>query len=431
MKNNETIFRRVCFSAVLIELLSCMLVTAQHTNPSVFPFGGIQRSNGGLNFVRRANFTRVRFDGAPQFTFAEFDSSVSFWSAYFDGYANFQFARFKSDVIFVEAKFDSIANFRFTTFDSVVYFGGLQVTHFERAYSGGAIFNDAANFESVYFKNETRFNDVRFNGKTDFRYARFDSLLFVRTVINGKFLLGSPEGQLFDFTRTIFLPDAQLELHELVELRIQPEKFKYIVLADTLSYFRKRDIIESLKSRSFTNDKSAQFELDYIFAKSTIYQDQTDMHKSNHWSQIQKWPKWIGNTIYYLTMGLGYRPFRLIWWVLAIVLFYTLVYLVKMAYRINAYIATVFSVKQRSQAKLEEKTQLRLGLLETFFNCAYFSVMTFFTFRLKGSILTFFDEGEKRIIIVEWILGFVVYVAFLTLSKSGSILQNLKELFVG
>jgi len=424
-------FRRVCFLSVLIELLSCMFASAQHTNPSVFPFGGIQRSNGGLNFAKRANFFNVRFEGAPQFTFAEFDSSVSFWSAHFDGFVNFQFARFKSEVIFVEALFDSTAYFRFTTFDSVVYFGGLQVTHFERAYSGGAIFNDDTNFESAYFKSAARFDDVRFNGKTDFRYTRFDSLFFVRTVINDKFLLGSPEGQLFDFTRTIFLPDAQLELHELVELKIQPEKFKYIVLADTLSYFRKWDIIENLKSASFSNDKGAQFELDYIFAKSTLYQDQVDTHKRNHWSQIHKWPKWVGNTIYYLTMGLGYRPFRLIWWVLAIVLFYTLVYQVKMAERINAYIATIFNVKQRSQAKVEEKKQLRLEVLETFLNCAYFSAMIFFTFRLKGSILTFFDEGEKRIVIVEWILGFLVYLAFLTLSRSGSILQNLKDLFVG
>ncbi len=33
--------------------------------------------------------------------------------------------------------------------------------------------------------------------------------------------------------------------------------------------------------------------------------------------------------------------------------------------------------------------------------------------------------------IIEWVLGFAVYLAFLTLSQSGSILQQLKTLFVG
>ena len=32
---------------------------------------------------------------------------------------------------------------------------------------------------------------------------------------------------------------------------------------------------------------------------------------------------------------------------------------------------------------------------------------------------------------IEWVLGFAVYLAFLTLCQSGSILQQLKTLFVG
>ena len=33
--------------------------------------------------------------------------------------------------------------------------------------------------------------------------------------------------------------------------------------------------------------------------------------------------------------------------------------------------------------------------------------------------------------VIEWAIGLLVYVAFLTFSKSGSILHNLRELFVG
>lgn len=79
----------------------------------------------------------------------------------------------------------------------------------------------------------------------------------------------------------------------------------------------------------------------------------------------------------------------------------------------------------------EEKKEVYLSLWESLLNCAYFSVMLFFTFRLKRDILTFFDAKEKKLIVAEWVIGFLVYVAFLTLSKSGSILHNLKELFVG
>ncbi len=57
--------------------------------------------------------------------------------------------------------------------------------------------------------------------------------------------------------------------------------------------------------------------------------------------------------------------------------------------------------------------------------------MVFFTFRLKKDILTFFESRSKYVIVTQWTLGFLVYLAFLTLSKSGSILQQLKTLFVG
>ena len=57
--------------------------------------------------------------------------------------------------------------------------------------------------------------------------------------------------------------------------------------------------------------------------------------------------------------------------------------------------------------------------------------MTLFTFRLKRDILTFFNSREKKVIISEWLLGFLIYIAFLTLAKAGSILQRLKDMFLG
>ena len=44
----------------------------------------------------------------------------------------------------------------------------------------------------------------------------------------------------------------------------------------------------------------------------------------------------------------------------------------------------------------QEKKEVYLSLWETLLNCTYFSVMVFFTFRLKRDILTFFDAKEKK-----------------------------------
>jgi len=50
-------------------------------------------------------------------------------------------------------------------------------------------------------------------------------------------------------------------------------------------------------------------------------------------------------------------------------------------------------------------------------------------FSLRHSLLH--QSLDRRDFVTQWTLGFLVYAAFLTLSKSGSILQQLKTLFIG
>ena len=73
----------------------------------------------------------------------------------------------------------------------------------------------------------------------------------------------------------------------------------------------------------------------------------------------------------------------------------------------------------------------RASILTPWIHCLYFSTMVVFTLRLNRKILTFFDAGQQRIIVTQWVTGFTLYVLFLTLSKSGSILNQLKALLVG
>jgi len=380
------------------------------------------------SFGAKADFSDARFDSAANFKHARFEDEADFSGTQFNNMADFGGAQFKGEADFSGAQFDSSANF-----DFFGHFAG--VANFESAKFNRRVgfddtgFTNGANFRHTKFNGEGSFYFTIFHGEVDFRNVQFDNLRLTRAKIKGKLMPGSNDGQKFDFTRAIFSPEARLELHELVELKIQPEKLKYILLENELGYFLKKDIIENLKSKSFPNDNGAQFEPDYIFAKSTIYQAQADEYTENRWHEISKWPKWIGNTLYYWTMGLGYRPFRLIWWALGIVIIYTGIFMKKMRERVNEYITGNFETKQRSTNENGEKPPP--GFWESLLNCAYFSVMLFFTFRLKGNILTFFNGREKRLVVSEWLLGFFVYVAFLTLSKAGSILHNPKELFVG
>ena len=139
-------------------------------------------------------------------------------------------------------------------------------------------------------------------------------------------------------------------------------------------------------------------------------------------------------------MGLGYRPFWIFGWAALMVLLGAIGYLVFLPNRVNEYlgvnarainIASPWSVAGLSFGRWSPPRYRHDHLLNTIFSCVYFSTMIFFTFRLKKDILTFFTYQEKRWIIFQWTLGFLVYAAFLTLSKSGSILQQLKTLFVG
>ena len=271
-----------------------------------------------------------------------------------------------------------------------------------------------------------------FNYLANFSKAKFDSLTFDRTIFAGDVILGSEEVPKFNLTRTIFSSNSKIILSELVELDMQTEKIKKVLLLNELSYNLKRLIIDNLKENSFKEDKKAQFELEYVFAKSTKYQDSGDTFIINKWYHIWKWPKWIWNFIYNITMGLGYRPFRLVYWVLLIVIGYSIFFIVKFKDRINQYIKTDDEEKlQTAESKENYRGINKYSLGDIIVNCVYFSAMIFFTFRLKRNILLFFDSNEKKIIISVSLIGFLIYISFLSLSKAGSILHTLTSLFTG
>ncbi|HEX9971316.1 MAG TPA: hypothetical protein VGD14_04520, partial [bacterium] len=278
-----------------------------------------------------------------------------------------------------------------------------------------------SDFRYAEFQNQADFWGAEFVSAADFRFAQFDAPAdFDRAVIHDKFYIGSRQGQEFDFTRTIFSPSAKIVMCEFVEINFQYEKIKHIALLDTLSYNLKRLVIDNLKGKSFKNDSKAHFELEYLFAKATMYQSTGDKYIQNNWCQFWNLPGAMVSNFYCLTMGLGYRPFRLVWWVLGVIFLFAVWYFISMKEQVNRYLITD-----------EKKQEQGSHFLDQFINCVFFSASLFFTFRLKREILKSFERKQRWIIIAEYMMGFLVYIALLTLAKSGSIIHNLKSLFMG
>jgi hypothetical protein len=463
-------------------LLAGKFCFAQEKRSTIYPYGGTRQSEryrelrtirAALKFDKPANFVSAAFKDLANFRAANFDSIATFDLANFDDAADFWGSRFASCVTFSNTHFVGLAMFRHAKFDTLARFEAVNflspadfaysIFSGEADFSGAmchhpvdfsnARFDGLANFRDALFREKIDFNSAFFNNKIDFRGAKFDSggvvdfssAAIVDTVFIG--IAGSNRWQSYNFraaklqpafrsenfndkaddaaNKSVDYPGAKIILSGPVRLDIQFEKFRFIELCDTLNYFAKKDIISSLKNIDFKDNKRAQFELDYLLARSTRYQKVSANYEKYSLINPVLWWKFL----YDRTMGMGYRPFRIIYLMAVIILGYTLFYMVKIPGRINAYISQTFGKGHRSES--ESGNEIKLGFKETLINCLYFSTLTFFTFRLNGQYLIFFNKREKNSVISEWLFGFLIYFAFLTLSKSGSILQNLKDLFIG
>lgn len=455
-------------SIFILLLLFVEFSFAQENNPTTYPYGGVQDSSRyfkegfpkiALNF-NRANFALTQFDSLANFAGAHFDS-LDFSGAQFQSVANFEDTQFHGHAYFDLTQFDNLANFREAQFDSLAIFIGTEfhsVADFRgaqfdiRAIFFEANFDNSANFFEAQFDSSATFFGTVFNNQIDFRGAAFKSKFadFSLATIQDTVFIGNnftAEIQKYDFLRAKLLPastktmppdttnkiplnkitnsGAKLLLFGPVDLKIQLEKFKFLELSDTLDYYTKKDIISTLKDISFKDErfKKERFELDYILAKSTIYQKKSvNFAENSAWHPLT-WLQFLYNS----TMGLGYRPFRLVWWVLGLVIGFSIYYSIAMPEKINLYIVTE-EPKEKDLKKRKPVAVEELKLSNTIINCFYFSAMVLFTFRLKRNILTFFDVRETRIIVTQWLIGFFIYIAFLTLSKSGSVLHTLKSL---
>lgn len=383
-----------------------------------------------VTFEYAANLKRAYFGNPATFSYVQFMSQANFEKAQFKDHADFNHAKFKCRANFSQSKFQKSANFMISQFNLLADF---RFAVFKgKANFTGTLFNQLADFQFTSFDSLADFEFTIFNDDVNFHNTVFPVINLKKAMVYKDIIIGSGKEQYFDFRRTLFSPDSKIILYDLVKLNIQPEKIKLIRLYDKLNFGTKRLVIDHLKQYSFHDNKKALMELEFLFAKSTMYRDWVDEYKHHKWHNIWKWPKWSLKSIYCLTMGLGFRPFRLLYWSALAIILFTLFYVFKMQDQINQYI---YKDEQKLTADRKRSKHLQIRqefrFTDSLINCLYFSTMVFFTFRLTKEILVFFNTKDKRIIVIEWILGFSVYIALLMFSKSGSIFLTLSSLFGG
>ncbi|MCI0612440.1 pentapeptide repeat-containing protein, partial [bacterium] len=361
--------------------------TAQIEEKMVWPYGGLpdsSRYNPSLmdrvpvTYKRPVKYIKISFDFGVYFNDAHFENSVNFTSTGFGGFIQFEKAIFRKEASFASSTFSTTAEF------------------------DHAIFYHRTDFSGAIFSQKVNFRGAQFWGELDLYQCKIETIDLELAELHDKVFIGSKPAIKFDLTRTYFSEESEIVLLDLVDLIIQPEKVGYVSYGG-VSYNLKRLIHDNLMS-NYQDDKNIKFELEYLFAKSTMYQTPSDKPIENKWYQAWKWPGWLLTTLYFLTMGLGYRPFWLAYWAIGLTILFTFLYWKKFPEMICNYVNKNFG-----NAASHDEGEKSLDRFGTLLNCAYFSTMVLFTFRLKGDILTSFNSKQKKLIVTQWVTGLLIY----------------------
>jgi hypothetical protein len=418
---------------------SCLFTMPVNYNNKIFEDSA---SFDGAHFLDRTRFDHTIFHEDAIFNEAIFEDNVYFHKSTFNKTARyfgttfkqkttFNNSKFKTPVFFHNVQFQDSCNFIDAHFDGPVNFYKTQ-------------FNSFSDFSYTWFKDSISFYFSEINGPFTLQNAVADNILFHGTIIRDKLYLGNNVriqiptvdltkasfAQNIDFDRQThkkMVKSGKIVLVGPVHLALQSEKFKNLTLLKTLDYFSKKNIIETLKENSYSrkNQATERFELDYILARSIMYQEKTSAYSPYRPRHILKWlPAWLCS----VTMGFGYRPFKLFWWAFGIVLIFMTIYAWKIPKRLEEFIALEWKHKRTKENK-EQASKYSI-VYDNLLTAFYFSNAIFFALRFNKDIFNYFDRREKVLISIEWLLGIIFYFIFFTQAKSGSILHRLWGMFI-
>lgn len=274
------------------------------------------------------SFQLVRFKAMADFNNASFNTTALFFGATFNGEANFSSSEFFNIVDFEDSHFGGKTYFINTRFDNMVDFS--KATFRDETFFFSANFQDYANFTNTQFHSSTIFDETTFCSSVSFDYSEFyDKISLDKTTFNDTLSL-----QRVQFDKGVDFRYAQLESVEVFfldgmsypegQLFVEWEKIKTkdqpkIQLfefppKDNYKHFKRLEIIY------------LQLRDNYLKQGNTVSADQVMYELRFREEQLVN----PGLKIYRITLGYGYKPFRLLFWgLLFIFIFYSFIWYFK------------------------------------------------------------------------------------------------------
>jgi uncharacterized protein YjbI with pentapeptide repeats len=390
------------------------------------------------SFLGQADFANASFANAS-FSFASFSQPAYFTGTVFGDNVSFEDAKFEKDAFFSQSLFMGIANFNYSDFVSYSYFSGAQ-------------FHSDAIFSDIDFSGALDFSGAKVAGRANFFQSRFSSAIFSNSVFSGPVQFGLAEfSGLCSFGQVFFADEANFNLARFSQATYFSEaEFQGLSLFGLARF----EDIASLQSCIFGDDinfKGSSF--------STMLLDKAELSKSSriilndtdfsrfkaHWNEIEEHVVWdpgaylalvnnyhglgwsadeddcyyqyrslsqagkdwgwsrVIDIMAWLSCGYGVRPSYAVFWSLATILAFGLLFWRGDGIRRSAKPLH----EQAEEGSLPEHATIR--------NALFFSTMVF----LSQGPIDFLPVGKYRYyVILEGILGWLLLALFLvTLGK--------------
>lgn len=389
-------------------------------------------------FLGLADFANASFANGS-FSSASFAQTAYFTGAVFRDNVSFEDAEFSKDTFFSQALFEGIANFNYSDFASYSYFTGAQ-------FLGDALISD------VDFSGALDFSAANLARQANFFQSRFSSASFSNSVFSGPVQFGMAAfSGLTSFDRAVFADEANFNLARFSQATYFSEAEFHGLALFGLARF---EDIASLQSCIFDDDinfKGSSISTMLLdkaeFAKSSrIILNDTDFSRFKaHWSEIEEHVVWdpgaylalinnyhglgwsadeddcyyqyrswsqagkdwgwsrIIDILAWLSCGFGVRPSYAVFWSMATILAFGLLF-----WRGDG-------IRRSAKPLHEPADEASLPEHATIRNALFFSTMVF----LSQGPIDFLPMGKYRYyVILEGILGWLLLALFLvTLGK--------------
>ena len=210
-------------------------------------------------------------------------------------------------------------------------------------------------------------------------------------------------------------------LYGPVSIQISGDDLKYMHLHDSLSYREMRLIIDYIEANDLSGAYTGDIkdDLEYKFYSSAFWLEDSPTYGKLGLLSPTIWKRFI----YMITLGYGYRPERMINWIILIIGIFTVTY-----YRSDVMRSLIYEMAVSGRKKHEKSTFETRGTL--FLSCFEFSLKTFLS-PLAIRKYRSFPPRQRFWSLANNVMGLTLIVYVLLGSKTGVIsLDTLKKVFL-